>query len=47
MHGSTACYFKIVKKTFLLLSETTDEILQTTLRSYLKLCTVKMSHQIK
>ena len=30
-------YLRIVKKTFLFLIETTGEILQTTLRSYLKI----------
>ena len=41
-------YLKIVTKTFLLLTETTGEILQTTLHSYFqKLYTVKMSHWYK
>ena len=30
------CYLRIVKKTFLLLTEPTGEILQTTLPSYFK-----------
>ena len=39
------CYIRIVKKKFLLLTETTGEKLQTTLHSFKKLYTVKMSHR--